>query len=101
VRFTTGLDMGMMHASHDMTAANAWAFVRDFKWKPWDALKAATADTAEALRVGGTVGRIKPGMYADLAAFKGDPAKSIRDLNIASTVVQGGKVMKLHGEALV
>jgi imidazolonepropionase-like amidohydrolase len=101
VRFTTGLDMGMSHAPHDMTAANAWAFVKDFGWSTWDALKASTAGTAEALRVGDTVGRIKPGMAADLAAFKGDPAKNIRDLSIASTVVQGGRVIKLNGEPLV
>lgn len=101
VRFTTGLDMGMVHASHDMTAANAWAFVQDLGWSTWDALKASTADTAEALRLGDEVGRIKPGMAADLAAFKGDPAKKIRDLNVASTVVQAGRVVKLNGEAQV
>ena len=101
VRFTTGLDMGMIHAPHDMSAANAWAFVDYLGWQTWDALRASTADTAEALRVGDKVGRIKPGMIADLAAFEGDPAKNIRDLNIASTVLQAGRVVKLKGEALV
>ena len=83
VRFTSGLDMGMIHAPHDMTAANAWAFVEELGWSNWDALRTATADTAEAIRVGDIVGRIKPGMIADLAAFSGDPAKNIRDLRIA------------------
>jgi imidazolonepropionase-like amidohydrolase len=101
VRFTAGLDMGMIHAFHDLTAANAWAYVEDLGWSNWEALKTATADTAEAIRVGGIVGRIKPGMVADLAAFNGDPAKNIRDLSIASTVVQSGRVIKLRDAALV
>ena len=35
VRFTSGLDMGMPHAPHDGTAANAWAFVEWMGWSPW------------------------------------------------------------------
>ena len=101
VRFTSGLDMGMIHASHDLSAANAWAFVEWLGWSNWRAIKACTVDTAEAVRVGDIVGQVKPGMVADLAAFDGDPAQDIRDLRIASTVVQAGKVVKLHDRALV
>ncbi len=101
VRFTSGLDMGMIHAFHDLSAANAWAFVEWLDWSPWRAIHASTAATAEAVRVGDIVGRIKPGMIADLAAFDGDPAANIRDLNIASTVVQAGTVVKLKDRALV
>jgi len=101
IRFTAGLDMGMVHAPHDLTAANAWAFVEDLGWSNWDALRTATVDTAEAVLVGDIVGRIKSGMIADLAAFSGDPAVNIRDLRIASTVVQAGRVIKLSDVALV
>lgn len=101
VRFTSGLDMGMVHAYHDLTAANAWAFVEWLGWSPWRAIYTATAGTAEAVRVNGIVGRIKPGMVADLAAFEGDPARNIRNLNIASTVVQSGRTVKLNNRALV
>lgn len=101
VRFTSGLDMGMIHASHDLSAANAWAFVEWLGWSNWRAIKACTADTAEAVRVGDIVGQVKPGMVADLAAFDGDPAQNIRDLKIASTVVQSGNVIKLQDKALV
>ena len=101
VRFTTGLDMGMTHGTHDMSAANAWAFVEKLGWSEWDALRASTAGTAEALRVSDIVGRIRPGLSADLAAFNGDPASNIRDLCIASSVVQAGNVIKLNGSSLV
>ncbi len=101
VRYTAGLDMGMPYADHAKSAANAWAYVEELEWDTWKAIRANTADTAEALRLGAEIGRIKPGMVADLASFKGDPAARIRDLDQADTVIQGGRVVKLRGEALV
>lgn len=101
VRFTMGLDMGMAHADHGKSAANAWAHHEQLGWDTWKALRASTADTAEALLLGDQVGRIRPGLKADLAAFRGDPAKKIRDLDNAATVVQEGVVVKLNGEALI
>ena len=61
----------------------------------------ATIDTAEALRIDDEVGSIKSGKVADLAAFDGDPATNIRDMDRASTVIQGGEVIKLRDVALV
>lgn len=101
IRFTAGLDMGMIHAFHDLSGANAWAAVEWLGWSPWRAIYTSTAGTAEGVRVGEIVGRIKPGMIADLAAFDGDPAADIRDLNVASTVVQSGNVVKLNNRVLV
>jgi imidazolonepropionase-like amidohydrolase len=101
VRFTAGLDMGMVHAYHDLSAANAWAFVEWLGWSPWRAIYTATAGTAEGVRVGDIVGRIKPGMIADLAAFDGDPAQNIRHLNIASSVIKNGVPVKLDNRNLV
>ncbi len=100
VRFTAGLDMGMPYADHANSAANAWSFHEWLGWDTWKAIRANTVDTAEALLVGDQVGRIEPGKIADLAAFRGDPAANIRKLINASTVVQGGRVVKLNGEAL-
>ena len=93
--------MGMPNGGHDRSAANAWAFHETLGWERWKAVHAATAGTAEAVRVGNEVGRIKPGLIADLAAFRGDPAASIRDLNNAYHVIQSGRVIKMNGEALV
>ncbi len=101
VRYTAGLDMGMPFADHAKSAANAWAYVEELGWDNWKAIRSNTADTAEALRLESEVGRIAKGMVADLAAFKGNPAKQIRDMDCADSVVQGGRVVKLRGEALV
>ena len=101
VRFTSGLDMGMPHGTHDRSAANAWAAVEKLGWDTWSALRMATIDTAEALGIDGEVGAIKAGKIADLAAFEGDPGENIRDLDRASTVIQRGEVIKLRDVALV
>ena len=101
VRFTNGLDMGMPHGTHDRSAANAWSVVENLGWDTWSALRMATSDTAEALRVNDEVGSISPGKVADIAAFDGDPADNIRDLDRASTVIQNGNIIKLNDVALV
>ena len=61
----------------------------------------ATAVTAEALSIDDDVGALRPGLAADMAAFRGDPARNMRDLDIADSVIQAGRLMKLHGRALV
>ena len=101
VRFTSGLDMGMPHGTHDRSAANAWAAVELLGWDNWDALRMATIDTAEALGIDDEVGSITAGKVADLAAFDGDPGENIRDMDRASTVIQRGNVIKLRDVALV
>jgi imidazolonepropionase-like amidohydrolase len=101
VRFTTGLDMGMPAGTHDRSAANAWSFVETLGWANWKAIHAATAGTAEAVGLSGEIGALKVGLAADMAAFDGDPANNIRDMDSAETVVQSGNVLKLRGAALV
>ena len=101
VSFTSGLDMGLSMAPHDLTAANAWAFVEWLGWTPWRALYTCTAGTAEGILLGDLVGRIKPGLVADLAAFEGDPAQDIRRLHTATSVVQAGRPVKLDHRGLV
>ncbi|MBT3995509.1 MAG: amidohydrolase family protein [Chloroflexi bacterium] len=101
VRFTTGLDMGMTYGTHDRSAANAWAFVETLGWANWKAINAATAGTAEALGLVKQIGSLQAGMFADMAAFAGDPAQNIRDMDQASTVVQSGRLLKLNDMILV
>ncbi len=101
VRFTNGLDMGMPHGTHDRSAANAWSVVENLGWNTWSALRMATIDTAEALRLDKEIGSITPGKTADLAAFNGNPAQNIRDMDRASTVIQNGNIIKLNNVAMV
>lgn len=101
VRFTAGLDMGMTYGTHDRSAANAWAYVEKLGWSTWKAIHTATAGTAEALGLVNQIGSLQAGRIADMAAFGGDPANYIRDLDHASTVVQSGNLLKLNNEVLV
>ncbi len=101
VRFTTGLDMGMAYGTHDRSAANAWALVEMLEWTNWKAINASTTGTADALGLVKQVGSLQAGMSADMAAFAGDPAKNIRDMDQASTVVLSGRLLKLNDTVLV
>jgi imidazolonepropionase-like amidohydrolase len=101
VRFITGLDMGMAHARFDASSANARAFVKWLGYTPWQAIAASTRDTAEAMRLGGEIGALRPGLIADLVSVTGDPALDIAALGTAVDVVQAGRPVKLGGRALV
>jgi imidazolonepropionase-like amidohydrolase len=101
VRFTTGLDMGMAWADFARSSANARAFVKWFDYSEWEAIAAATKETAEALGLSGEVGAIASGKVADLMAVAGDPSADIATLGDCTDVVLGGTPVKLAGAALV
>ena len=101
VRFTTGLDMGMAFGNHDRSTANAWSLVEFLGWDNWKAIKASTSDTAEALGFGEKIGRIKKNFTANFAAFSNDPAKNIRNLSDASSVIKNGKPLKINNNVLI
>ena len=93
VRFSSGLDMGMAYADFNRAPAEAWAFVEDVGLSEWQALRIMTCDTAGAIGVGAQVGRLRKGYQADLAAFPGDPARNIRNLDRPAFVLQGGRII--------
>jgi imidazolonepropionase-like amidohydrolase len=59
-----------------------------------DALKSATSAAARVLRMENQIGEVKPGLYADLAAFEGDPTKDIAALRRVKFVIKNGTVYK-------
>lgn len=101
VRFVTGLDMGMAHARFDASSANARAFVRWLGYSPWQALRAATVESADSLRLGRQVGALAPDLAADMLAVAGDPAADVDALADVRDVVQAGRPVKLAGYPLV
>jgi imidazolonepropionase-like amidohydrolase len=101
VRFAVGLDMGMSYARFDASSATARAFVAWLGYSAWQAIRASTAESAEALGLGGLVGTLRPGLVADLMSVAGDPARDIAALDAAVDVVQAGRPVKLDGRALV
>jgi len=63
---------------------------------PHQAVVSATSLAAESLGLGSSVGRIAPGMEADLIAVEGNPAEDITALRKVRFVMKGGKVFRNH-----
>jgi len=66
----------------------------DYGLTPVQALKAATSTAAKALHMGGKVGEMKEGMFADLIAVEGDPTRDIKALRKIKFVMKGGVIHK-------
>jgi imidazolonepropionase-like amidohydrolase len=61
---------------------------------PAAALVAATSGNASYFRQGDRVGRVKPGLFADLIAVEGDPSADIKSLRRVTLVMKGGRLFK-------
>jgi len=62
---------------------------------PAEALRSATSDAADALGLGGQLGRIEPGSLADLVIIDGDPLRDITQLSNIAAVLRGGRYFTL------
>jgi imidazolonepropionase-like amidohydrolase len=71
---------------------NALELEQMVKWgmSPLDALKAATSVDARLLHLEDKIGRVAPGLLADLIAVEGDPTKDISALWRVRLVMKGG-----------
>jgi imidazolonepropionase-like amidohydrolase len=63
---------------------------------PHQAVVSATSLAAESLGLGSSLGKIAPGMEADLIAVEGNPAEDITALRKVRFVMKGGKVFRNH-----
>jgi imidazolonepropionase-like amidohydrolase len=61
---------------------------------PLAALTSATSLAAESLGLGRSLGRVAPGMEADLIALDGDPSRDITALRRVVFVMKGGRVYR-------
>jgi imidazolonepropionase-like amidohydrolase len=59
-----------------------------------EALKSATSAAARVLHMENQIGAVKPGLFADLVAFDGDPTKEIGALRRVKFVMKDGTVYK-------
>ncbi len=65
-----------------------------FGMTPLQALQAATIKTAALLDWEDRVGRIQPGLYADIIAVDANPLDDIREMERVTFVMKGGEVYK-------
>ena len=56
-----------------------------------NAMKSATSTAAKVLRMDTQIGAVKPGLFADLAGFDGDPTKDISAVRRVKFVMKNGK----------
>ncbi|MER6079251.1 amidohydrolase family protein [Streptomyces sp. NPDC001833] len=94
VRLIAGTDAGVQRTGFDGTLAGALGFYAHLGMPNDQVLDMATADAADALGIGGSTGRIKPGLSADLLVVDGDPLSDLSALKKIRAVVAAGQV---HG----
>ena len=66
----------------------------DYGMAPAAALNSATATSARVLHMEKEIGRVQPGLFADLIAVEGDPTKDIGTLRNVTFVMKGGAIAK-------
>lgn len=91
VRFGAGTDAGVTGTHH------GWATLRELRLlvagglTPLEAIRAATLESARALRVDAERGSIEAGKLADLVLFDGSPHRDIADVERVERVFLGGR----------
>jgi imidazolonepropionase-like amidohydrolase len=91
VTIASGSDVGVF--AHGQNALELDAMVR-FGMSPLDAVRAATSVDARVLHLEDRIGRVVPGLLADLIAVEGDPTQDISALHRVTFVMKGGVVYK-------
>ena len=66
----------------------------DYGMKPLEVLRSATSVNADVFRLAGKVGRIKPGLLADILVVSGNPAVNISDVRKVVWVMKDGVIYK-------
>ncbi len=91
VTIVFGGDVGVF--SHGDNVRELEAMV-DYGMTPLAAARCATSGNAKVFHLDGDLGRVAPGLYADLIAVEGDPTRDIGTLRRVGFVMKGGRRVK-------
>jgi len=91
VRVALGTDAGVY--PHGQNGGEFWSMVQ-LGLTPVQALQAGTSNAAELMGWSDRVGMIRPGMFADIVAVRGDPISEIHVLEHVQFVMKSGVVYK-------
>jgi imidazolonepropionase-like amidohydrolase len=88
VKICMGGDVGVF--AHGDNAREIEMMV-EYGMNPTEALKSATSNNADAFHLEKQVGRIKPGLLADIVVVEGNPTENIKDIRNIKLVMKDGK----------
>jgi imidazolonepropionase-like amidohydrolase len=91
VTICMGGDVGVF--SHGNNAMEMEDMV-DYGMRPMDVLRSATAVNADVFRLASKLGRIKPGLLADILVVSGNPAVNISDVRKVIWVMKDGVIYR-------
>ncbi|MFJ6651518.1 amidohydrolase family protein [Microbacterium sp. NPDC091313] len=92
IRFILGTDANGIMVRFGDQLEELRLMKRAFEWTSERALRAGTSDAADAIRLTGTTGRLRPGLGADFLVVRGRPWEDIDVLvpeNIVAVVARG------------
>ena len=101
VVFLVGTDSGIptkFHCQSTWNELDVWVTVMDIP--AMDAIRAATYWPSVMMGVSDRWGAVRPGLYADIIAVKGDVLRHINLLGRVDFVMKGGVVYKRDGQAV-
>jgi imidazolonepropionase-like amidohydrolase len=91
VTICTGSDAGVFTHGSNVVELE---LMREYGMKPADVLASATSVTARVLGMEKLIGRVAPGLRADLIAVEGDPSADISSLRRVRFVMKDGAIYR-------
>jgi len=96
-RIIASTDAGIPRVEHHHLPRALQIFARYTQFRPVEVLRAATSESAEALRIGDGVGHVREGGAADLLVVDGDPTEDLSALERSRWVFARGRFYEASG----